>query len=207
MPFPDEVRAVAVVAYRDTWPSEFEILEGALRQALKALAIGIDHIGSTSVPGLPAKDVIDVQVRVATLDRLHIRAAFGEIGFRLRPEPWNHLERYGGKSVPKLVFAPPAGDRLANVHVRTDGSVTARVALLFRDFLRADDAARIHWGTFKQELAARAPDLEAYGQAKAPAWEVLMARAEQWASETKWPNVLNHAEPTSGKQAPRSPTP
>ncbi|TXS39402.1 hypothetical protein EAO72_25825 [Streptomyces sp. or43] len=54
--------------YRPQWPVEFESLAGTLRAALGGLVIGIDHEGSTSVPGLPAKDCIDVQVRMRSVD-------------------------------------------------------------------------------------------------------------------------------------------
>jgi GrpB-like predicted nucleotidyltransferase (UPF0157 family) len=59
-----------------------------------------------------------------------------------------------------------------------------RYALLFRDYLRADHAARAAWGAFKQRLATSVPDLMDYGQIKAPATEILMAGAERWAGET-----------------------
>jgi dephospho-CoA kinase len=59
-------------------------------------------------------------------------------------------------------------------------------ALLFRDYLRADDAARRAWGAFKQRLALSVPDLLDYGQIKAPATQVLMRAAERWAAETGW---------------------
>src|SRR5512135_2891242 len=59
---------VEIVEYKDGWPGEFQIIAGALRQGLGPLALRIDHIGSTSVPGLAAKDVIDLQITVAALD-------------------------------------------------------------------------------------------------------------------------------------------
>jgi GrpB-like predicted nucleotidyltransferase (UPF0157 family) len=74
-------------------------------------------VGSTSVPGLAAKDCIDVQVEVLALDEDLIAARFGEIGFRLRPEPWNRVELTPAGPCSKLVFAPPAGERASNVQV------------------------------------------------------------------------------------------
>jgi GrpB-like predicted nucleotidyltransferase (UPF0157 family) len=85
-----------------------------------------------------------------------------------------------------LVFAPPVDERSCNVHVREDGGGNARYALLFRDFLRADDHARRAWGAFKQRLAVSVPDLMDYGRIKAPATDVLMAAAKRWAAETGW---------------------
>lgn len=102
MPFPDERGQVAVVEYRPEWPAEFELLAGRLRDVLGDLAFGVDHVGSTSVPGLPAKDCIDVQVRMG----------------------------------------------------REGTGPSARFALLFRDYLRADEAARRAWGAPPRPVGA-----------------------------------------------------
>jgi GrpB-like predicted nucleotidyltransferase (UPF0157 family) len=186
MPFPDERGQVAVVEYRPHWPMEFELLAGMLRAALGDLVLGVDHVGSTSVPGLPAKDCIDVQARMTSIDEARDVPLLAVIGFRCRPEPWNRVEVSGGQRCHKLVFAPPAGARSCNVHLREGAGANARFALLFRDYLRADEDARRAWGAFKQRLALNVPDLSDYGQIKAPATDVLMAAAERWAAGTGW---------------------
>jgi dephospho-CoA kinase len=186
VPFPDERLQVAVVDYQPGWPAEFGLLAAQLHQALGAYAIGIDHVGSTSVPGLPAKDCIDVQVRVTMIDEPRVVALFGAIGFRCRPDPWNRSEVSGGRRYSKLVFAPPVGARSCNLHVRESSGANARYALLFRDYLIADQGTRRAWGAFKQRLATSVPDLMDYGQIKAPATEILMGAAEQWAAQTGW---------------------
>jgi GrpB-like predicted nucleotidyltransferase (UPF0157 family) len=186
MPFPDEVRPVAVVEYRPEWPSEYEFLAARLRTALGDLAVAIDHVGSTSVPGLAAKDCIDAQVRVAVLAEGLLIARMNAAGFRCRPEPWNREETSTGHRSRKLVFAPPPGERLTNVHVRLHGGPSARYALLFRDYLRATPQARDAWGAFKLRLAVSVPDLADYGQIKAPATDILMTAAESWAHQTTW---------------------
>ena len=186
MPFADESLTVTVVDYRPDWPAEFETLAAQLRRAVGGQAVAIDHVGSTSVPGLAAKDCIDAQVCVPAIDLERLVASFAQIGFRCRPEPWNRTEITGGREFHKLVFAPPPGSRTANVHVRESGGANARFALLFRDYLRADDDARRAWGAFKQRLAASVPNLLDYGQIKAPATEILMAAAERWAVATGW---------------------
>jgi GrpB-like predicted nucleotidyltransferase (UPF0157 family) len=86
----------------------------------------------------------------------------------------------------KLVFAPSPGRRLCNVHVREQGGRGARFALLFRDYLRADESARQAWGAFKKRLSVSVPDLADYGQIKSPATEVLIRAAEIWAAQTGW---------------------
>ena len=84
----------------------------------------------------------------------------------MRSESWNRIDITPAGKWPKLVFAPPPGERASNVHVREAGSVAARRNLLFREFLRANDTARDAWGTFKQHLALIARDIYQYGQTK-----------------------------------------
>ncbi|MFF3782353.1 GrpB family protein [Streptomyces sp. NPDC001933] len=200
MPFADEVAAVAVLEYQAQWPVDFERLAGMLRKALGSQARAIDHVGSTAVPGLAAKDCVDIQVRVTAIHEARQIGLLGAIGFRCRPEPWNRMEHSGGEECRKLVFAPPAGARRCNVHLRREGDPNCRYALLFRDYLRADEAARRQWGAFKQRLARSVPDLLDYGQIKAPATEILMIAAERWAAATGW-------QPPPGRPASRtSPT-
>jgi len=120
------------------------------------------------------------------LDEDLITGCFGTIGFRLRPEPWNRAEPTPRGPCPKLVFAPPQGERASNIHVVEAASEAARRKLLFRDFLRANDTARDAWGDFKQRLAAMASDIYQYGQAKAWPTEILLIAAESWARQAQW---------------------
>jgi GrpB-like predicted nucleotidyltransferase (UPF0157 family) len=186
MPFPDEPGHAEVVDYRSGWPLEFQRLAALLREALGELPVVIDHIGSTSVPGLAAKDCVDVQIRTEAIDEPRDTALFAAIGFRCRPEPWNRSEVSSGARCRKLVFAPPAGARRCNIHLREGAGPNARYALLFRDYLRADEPARRAWGAFKQRLSLSVPDLADYGRIKGPATDVLMAAAERWAAATGW---------------------
>ncbi|WP_406156654.1 GrpB family protein [Streptomyces sp. NBC_01005] len=146
MPFADEVAPVAVLEYQPQRPVDFERLAGELYNVLGSDAHANDHIGSTSVPGLAAKDCVDIQVRVAAIQEARQVGLLAAIGFRCRPEPWNRAEVSGGQECRKLVFAPPVGARRCNVHLRREGDPNCRYALLFRDYLRADEAARRQWG-------------------------------------------------------------
>jgi len=186
VPFPDEPTRVTIVDYQPSWPREFDRIAGQLREVLGRAAITVYHVGSTSVPGLAAKDCIDVQVTIAALDEAWTVSRMESIGFRCRPEPWNRVEVSADMASRKLVFAPPPGRRLCNVHVREHGGRGARFALLFRDYLRADESARQAWGAFKKRLAVSVPDLADYGQIKAPATEILIRAAEMWVAETGW---------------------
>ncbi|MGW1025234.1 GrpB family protein [Streptomyces sp. NPDC002577] len=177
---------MAVLDYQPRWAVDFEHLAEALHRALGDQVRAIDHVGSTAVPGLAAKDCVDSQILVDAIDEDRQAALLAAIGFRCRPEPWNRTEISCGQECRKLVFAPPAGARRCNVHLRQVGGPNARFALLFRDYLRADEAAREAWGAFKKRLALSVPDLLDYGQIKSPATAVLMAAAERWATETGW---------------------
>lgn len=170
MPFPDEPfsRRVEVVAYRQAWAGEGAQLATDLRELLPG-AVCVDHIGSTAVPGLPAKDCLDVMVQVDHLDESGVASVLEARRFRRRPEPWNQQETSYGIPYPKQVFAPAAGARPCNIHVRQHGGRNVRYALVFRDYLRADAHAADVWGRFKVRLACSVPDLADYGQIKAPA--------------------------------------
>jgi len=151
------------------WAEEGQRLGGELKRLLGTLAVRIDHIGSTSVPGLPAKDCIDLMVRTEKLDEDRLTDALAEGGYRLRPEPWNHEDVTWGVRYPKLVYAPQAGARSRNVHVRLLGQPNIRCALLFREYLSANPVTRDAWGRFKVRLAETANELNDYGQIKQPA--------------------------------------
>lgn len=156
-----------VVDYDPTRPAEFTNLATRLHATLGDRALAIDHIGSTSVPGLPAKDCIDALVRVADLtpDLVDLIAA---AGFRCRPEPWNRSEISDGQRCDKLVFAPPAGERPTNIHFRRADGPNARFALLFRDYLRAEPTAREAWGAFKQRWPNPSPASTTTARSKPP---------------------------------------
>jgi GrpB-like predicted nucleotidyltransferase (UPF0157 family) len=188
MPFADEAMPVELVPYQDCWRADFETIARTLEVLDVADHRTVEHIGSTAVPGLMAKDVIDIQVRVDEIDAGRVTAQFTGIAFRRRPEDWNNAEQTRSGVVPKLVFAPPVGHRHCNVHVRLDGSVGARDALLFRDFLRADTPVRTAWSQLKLAIIRAIPgcDLLAYGQIKQPAWLVLMDAADRWARDEGW---------------------
>jgi GrpB-like predicted nucleotidyltransferase (UPF0157 family) len=187
MPFLDEEDAVALTSYKAEWPAEYAELAYTIR-GLDLASLGmIEHVGSTAIPDLVAKDVIDVQIRVPDLDAELVIARFTAAGFRHRPEPWNNLEATRLGVYPQLVFAPPIGARHANVHTRAQNSPGAHDTLLFRDYLRAEEGPRLQWGDLKQSIVrGKSVDLATYGQAKQATWAELMTGADQWALEHEW---------------------
>jgi GrpB-like predicted nucleotidyltransferase (UPF0157 family) len=179
-----------IVPYQPGWPGEFHALGRSLRQALGDRAVRIDHIGSTSVPGLAAKDIIDVQVTVADLTA-PVERAFNRAGYqRLEAFTRDHLPP--GSAGPagewvKWLFRPPAGQRPANIHVRISGRANQRYALLFRDYLRAQPAAALAYARVKEALVKYHPnDVEAYYDVKDPVCDILIGGAEVWAVATNW---------------------
>jgi GrpB-like predicted nucleotidyltransferase (UPF0157 family) len=179
-------RTVTIVDYRETWPAEFRDVAAALRSAFGPVALRIDHIGSTAVPGLAAKDVIDIQVTVAALAGLPERAA----GFEGVPYLTDHAPPgFAGppEELAKRYFRAPANLRPAHVHVREAGRLNQRYALLCRDYLRSAPAAAAAYAAVKRTLAAQFPDdRDTYADLKDPIFDVLMAGAEAWALATGW---------------------
>jgi dephospho-CoA kinase len=187
------VQLVEIIEWQPDWAKDFDVLAASIREAAGSSVVRVDHIGSTSVPGMAAKDCIDVQAIVRSLSDEQLTEGLLSAGFTRSPGAWegrDHIpEGWTGDPAAwdKLVFRPPADTRTGNVHVRLAGSLNERYALLFRDFLTNDQAAREGWAEFKRRLARAVPtDLPKYGDVKTPATDVLMAAAERWARETGW---------------------
>lgn len=116
VPFADELfsRHVEVVPYRAEWAHEGAQLVAQLRDRLPD-AQSIVHIGSTSVPGLPAKDCLDVMVQVRDLAECDVARTLKSAGYRRRPESWNSEEISYAVTHQKLVFAQPSDGRTTRV--------------------------------------------------------------------------------------------
>jgi len=181
---------ITIVPYDPAWPGEFAALRAELADILGPWVLRIDHIGSTSVPGLGAKDVIDVQVTVAELATA-IRDALVAAGFQHFPEHSHDHVPAGEDPTPerwaKLTFNQGAGRRRANVHVRVAGRPNQRYALLFRDYLRAHPASRATIERIKRELARHhGDDVEAYYDIKDPVYDLVWDAAQDWAARSEW---------------------
>ena len=180
---------ITIVPYQPTWPNEFQTLGKVLRQALGDLALRIDHIGSTSVPNLAAKDRIDIQATVKSLDPA-IEQALNQLGYIRAQYLSDHLPI--GTNTPKSewvkwVFKAPVDQRPTNLHVRIAGRANQRYALLFRDYLRANPTTAQAYGQVKQALAQyHADDMDAYYDVKDPVCDIIIDGAELWAATTKW---------------------
>lgn len=182
---------ITIVPYQDRWPAEFSDIAHNLRAAFGDRALRIDHIGSTSVPGLAAKDVIDIQVTVAALDAETLAATLAPLGYTLYP-PADHDHMPPGHDDPpeewrKLFFRPPEQQRRTNLHIRQVNRANQRYALLFRDYLRIDPQARGAYQQIKEALARLHPDdVDAYYDVKDPVCDIVLAAAERWAAQTAY---------------------
>jgi GrpB-like predicted nucleotidyltransferase (UPF0157 family) len=186
------VVGVEVVPYDPAWPDRATALIAGLREVLGPRALRIEHIGSTAIAGMAAKDVIDLQVSVADLEPAarDFDEPLGTQGFQRVPYEHDHvpagLEDDPGRWVKRLWSrrGHAAGD--VNLHVRLAGSPNERVALLFRDWLRAHPAAVPAYSAFKRGLAGAVADLGVYTDVKDPVVDLVIAAAETWATETGW---------------------
>ena len=158
--------------------------------ALGPLAHRVDHIGSTSVPGLGAKDVIDVQVTVAALTEA-VRQALLSAGFQQFRESMTDHVPPGADSAPanwqKFLFKERKEERRANIHVRAAGKPNQLYPLLFRDYLRAHPHSAQTVEIIKRQLAKHhGDDVETYYDIKDPVYDLIWEAAQTWAAFTKW---------------------
>jgi GrpB-like predicted nucleotidyltransferase (UPF0157 family) len=179
---------VTIVPYKPSWPGEFQKIARVLHNALGDLALRIDHIGSTSVPGLAAKDRIDIQVTVASLNA-SVEDALNQVGYQrlehLTDHPPSRME-VNADDWSKWVFKPPPDQRSTNLHVRVAGRPNQRYALLFRDYLRNHPATSEAYAELKRRLAENLADPDTYPDVKDPAVDLIYFAAEDWAAATSW---------------------
>lgn len=180
---------VRIVVHKNEWASEFFVLAQQLRAALAVLALRIDHIGSTAVPGLDAKDVLDIQVSVAALSAA-VTAALQAAGYVLLTGiDSDHMPPGAASDAQewrKLLFREPVGQRRINLHVRVLGRANQRYPLLFRDYLRAHPASAAAYAQLKRQLAAHLADADTYPDVKDPAVDLIYFAAEAWAAASGW---------------------
>lgn len=172
---------IAIVGPDPAWVAWFATEGARLRHALGGCARRIDHIGSTSVPGLAAKPVVDIQISVAALDDLE--------SYRVPIEALGHVLTYDERPIGHVFFADPDRERRRfNVHVCDLSGEWERPQLLFRDWLRAHPPEADAYLEVKRSLARRfdPAEVEAYADAKSAWIKPALARAEVWASATGW---------------------
>ena len=166
-----EKREIVIEDYDPAWAARFQQIQATIADALGPMALRIEHFGSTSVPGLAAKGIIDVLVGVPDGDD---EAAFGPAleayGFHIRVRQKGHR-----------MYRTPDLD--VHVHLFTNDSEAARIRLLFRDWLRHSAQDRLLYEKTKRELARQ--DWAAtndYSYAKGAVVAEILGRAQDWAA-------------------------
>ncbi|MGW5383824.1 dephospho-CoA kinase [Nocardia sp. NPDC003963] len=176
------------------WAAQAQRLIARLQVAAGAAAVRIDHIGSTAVPGLPAKDVIDLQITVADLAAADgIRDALAGAGFPLipgstrdNPKPAPDERSPDIRRWEKRVHGSADPGRPAYVHLRAAGSPGQEFALAFRDWLRAEPDVRAEYAELKRKAAAAAAGTDgaaataAYLELKEPWFDSVYRRVLDW---------------------------
>jgi GrpB-like predicted nucleotidyltransferase (UPF0157 family) len=164
-------RTIYLAPYDPEWPAHYARLAQLVRDALGERVLLLEHVGSTSVPGLPAKPKIDMLLVVAdSSDETSYVDALEAQGFTLRiREPDWHQHR--------LLKTPGVA---GNLHVFSTGCEEIERMLLFRDWLRAHAADRQLYEETKRELAARTWQYtQNYADAKSQVVEEILARARR----------------------------
>ncbi|HEX8734652.1 MAG TPA: GrpB family protein [Pyrinomonadaceae bacterium] len=165
-------KIVELVPYQEEWKTLFEREERLIREAVGNFALAIEHIGSTAIPGLVAKPIIDIMVGVRDLSGVEkfLRAPLEKIGYEYRGEAGIAGRRYFRK-----------GDFAVSTHhltIAEKGGVIWRRHILFRDYLRANEAAARSYNELKKNLAIKFKDRrEDYTNAKTGFVEEILLKA------------------------------
>lgn len=176
--FPDR-GPVAIAEPDPDWPRQAGLVAARLA---RATGKPVDHVGSTAVPGLAAKDVLDLLVTVEDMTEADaLRGAIEDAGFPCKPHITEDTP-HGPGDWSKRFHANADPGRAVNVHVRAAGSAGRRFALAFRDWLRADPDVRDEYEAQKRRLAAEYEDVEAYATAKEAWFAAAWPRLKEWAA-------------------------
>lgn len=176
---PQMLRVVEVVPYDPDWRQRFETEAAAVRAALGDALLGVEHIGSTSVPGLPAKPIIDMMPLVRDVREVDGRiSAMAAAGYTPRGEFGLPGRRYFVKG--------PAHARLVHCHIYAADNPEVERHLAFRDYLRTHPAERDAYAQLKMQLAQAHPtDIVAYMDGKNGLIKQLEAEALRWRQPEK----------------------
>lgn len=169
--------SVRVVDYDERWPAAFDEIAEILGEVLSSEVAVVEHVGSTSVPGLPAKPILDIAIGLRRhLDHDDLVARLVELGFTYRGD----FGDFGGR-----LFLAETGPNSASVHVHIVAVSDPQWSryLAFRDGLRADPALAVVYAELKKRLAAEHPDdRAAYTEAK---FDFVFSHAEELAARRR----------------------
>jgi GrpB-like predicted nucleotidyltransferase (UPF0157 family) len=169
---PDASEPVAVVDYDQRWPGVFELERDRVRDSLGDAVVAVEHIGSTAVPGLAAKPIIDMLVGLRTLDSAEAQiGAMEALGY----------EYLGENGIPGRLFFRKGRPRSHHVHAVLFESDLWERHLAFRDYLRAHPAEAADYAQFKLTLVGEVGgDRDGYTEEKDRYAAALEERARSW---------------------------
>lgn len=170
-----EKRAIVIEPYRPTWPATFQEHRRRIEDSLGSTACRVNHIGSTAVPGLAAKPIVDIQVSVPDVEQeSSYLQPLHAAGYLLRVrEPGHRMFR--------------TADLDVHIHVCDAESEWERRHLLLRDWLRESAQDREAYAALKTELQKQGWEtMNHYADAKTDLISEMTARAEAWAVSTGW---------------------
>lgn len=170
------MRKVEVVPYDADWPLIYEVEARLLSATLGAELVRLHHIGSTSVPGLQAKPVIDMLAEVRNIE------ALDSLNERMTSAGYTPMGEYGiaGR---RYFFKGSEEKHSHHLHAFAEGHTDIARHLLFRDYLRSHPEETHKYASLKESLAARFPtDIEAYMQGKDTFIKELDSKAAMWSS-------------------------
>jgi dephospho-CoA kinase len=173
-----------LVPHNPAWSDEARRIIARVQMACGEKALRVDHVGSTAVPGFEAKDVIDIQVTVASLDVAdEIADALANVGYPRIEGITSDMPHTDDPALwQKRIHGAADPGRPARIHLRVDGWANQQFALLFRDWLVANPAVREEYLAVKRK-ALTAPH---YTEAKEPWFADAYPRAREWAETTGW---------------------
>jgi GrpB-like predicted nucleotidyltransferase (UPF0157 family) len=184
---------IVVDDYDPDWARRADVLIAAVMAMSDGAVERVEHIGSTSIQGMAAKNVIDLQASVDDLDRAVevLDGPLAAIGFERLPYEHDHVPAGAADDperwVKRLYARREHPDGRVNLHLRLAGSPNERLALLFRDWFRAHPDAVPAYAEFKRVLAASVGgDIEVYSDVKDPVVDLVTVVAETWAAITDW---------------------
>jgi GrpB-like predicted nucleotidyltransferase (UPF0157 family) len=166
--------AVRIVDCDNDWPVLAERELRRIKEALGDLAVRLEHVGSTAVPDLPAKPIIDLQLSVAAMEpRARYVAPLERLGYLFAAAPESPDHHFFGK--------PPDRPRTHHLHVCETGSEHEYRHVALRDFLRSHPEEAARYAALKRELVERHPqDRLAYIDGKDAYVAALERRAVRW---------------------------
>lgn len=166
------VNSLVIQDYDPRWPQLFEALRSRIEAVIPGMAAAIEHVGSTAVPGLAAKPIIDLDVLLISASDLPL------VITKLAPVGYEHRGDLGVTG--REAFRAPPNDLPHHLYVCPPGSTEYRRHISFRDYLRTHPADANSYASLKRELARTfGDDREAYTQAKSRFVAQILQRADK----------------------------